>query len=544
MAVNIKTIGMIAGGVVIAFGAIVVMNIGASNRGGEGFNGGVSNQQFPRQLPEANADPFQVISDEEEAARRATSNSTLARDEVAASNGTMPSYTAPPVIQSQGSSGDANDPMAGAIVKGEGVSMPDTLAETAIEPVKAPEVEYKVPERQAAAAPVKSSGTYNPGTNELLLRGMMNGKTNQGISINSYGEPVGGRVPFTIMPFGDNSRGSSDGAAGLPVTQLPDAATQGGNPPSAAPAQPTVTRRPAITLQDQGASAPGATSAPAPAPEGTLRTINPDSPASYIEGALGVFGVSDSFAAVSREHDGDYDGRKPYQVAQIALDNNSRVYDTSRNAEGFGSGSLLLPGDQRYATLMYGFNSDDAAQLPVFVQLHDYQSESGAFLNGARMQGTLRLSKEAAVMEFDKLILQDGRVIEVSAMGISADQLRVGIKERVNRHTLARYSSLLVSGLIQGVGDVGQRIVDNRFDSGSSGTTIIIGDGSSTGDDDDGKFTDADRAAIAMGAVKPIGDAMASSAAQGFNRKPTVTAPAGFGLSIVFLEGLPLAQVQ
>lgn len=56
---NMKTILLISGGVVAAFGAIVVMNIAASNTDAENFGGGVSQQTLPRQLPESNADPFQ-----------------------------------------------------------------------------------------------------------------------------------------------------------------------------------------------------------------------------------------------------------------------------------------------------------------------------------------------------------------------------------------------------------------------------------------------------------------------------------------------------
>ena len=47
-----------------------------------------------------------------------------------------------------------------------------------------------------------------------------------------------------------------------------------------------------------------------------------------------------------------------------------------------------------------------------------------------------------------------------------------------------------------------------------------------------------------MGAVKPIGDELSAAAGEGFRRKPTVTAPAGFGFSIVFLDGLTFGQVQ
>lgn len=528
---NMKTIGLVSGGVVVAFVAIIGMNMAASNKDEESFAGGVSEQKLPRQLPESNADPFQVISDEDEAARRATSNRRIAEEEIR-KVGDLPAYTAPPVIQLEGSSGDGSDPMASALVDQEERPTPEELEQAVIEPVKPPEREYKVPETEGVAA----TTTTDPFTDAMIRRALMGNKFH-GVNIQTFNAPDGpGRVPMTLQEFKRSNRGQGGGTAGLPVSSLPEPAGSMTGTGSSRAGLPDPASQ--IVLPDQSASQPSSGSGD------VLRTIDPNTPSSYIEGALQDAIGGGAFAALSKEHDAEYEWRQPYKVAQsaIGIDNNSRIYDTSRNAMAFDAGTLILPGDQRYATLMYGFNSDDAAQLPVFAQLHDYGPASSAFLNGARVQGTLRLSTESAVMEFDKLILQDGRVVPIQAMGISQDQLRVGVFKNVNRHVLSRYSSLLVSGLIKGVGDVGTRIIENKYDRPDN--VIIIGDGANTDPYPDDEFSDADRAAIAMGAVKPIGDEMASAAAQGFRRPPTVTAPAGFGFSIVFLEGLTFGQVQ
>ena len=92
---NMKTILLASGGVGVAFAAIIGMNMAASTKDAESFAGGVSEQQLPRQLPESNADPFAVIADEDEAARRATSNRTIAKDELSKTEG-IAAYTAPP----------------------------------------------------------------------------------------------------------------------------------------------------------------------------------------------------------------------------------------------------------------------------------------------------------------------------------------------------------------------------------------------------------------------------------------------------------------
>lgn len=528
MAVNMKTIVLASVGTLTAFGAIIGMNVAASDSSTETFGGGVSQQTLPRQLPESHADPFQVISDEDEAARRATSNRKIAESE----SGGTPAYTAPPVIQLEGTFGDSSDPMAGALVKKvDPRPAPEALEVATIEPVAAPKREYKVPETPQATATPAPSSTSDPLAEAALRGALLNGR-HQAVSIQTYSPPQSRSVaPMVLQEF---KRSAGQGAsAALPTSALPD--------PAPSPVAPLPDPAPAIDLPqrtDAQPAQPGANSRSG----AILRTIDPNTPSSYIEGALIDRSGDAAFASFAKEHDADY--RSPYRTAQaaIGIDNNGRVYDTARNAMGFDAGTLILPGDQRFATLMYGFNSDDAAQLPVFAQLHDYGPASSAFLNGARVQGTLRLSDESAIIEFDKLVMQDGRIVPISAMGISVDQLRVGVFKNVNRHTISRYSSLLVSGLLKGVGDVGTRIIDNRYAKPEN--VIIIGDGATGTTTPSDSFTDADRAAIAMGAVKPIGDEMAAVAADGFSRKPTVTAPAGFGFSIVFLEGVTFDQVQ
>lgn len=542
---NMKTIALVSGGVVVAFGTIIAMNIGASSQTEASFDGGITAQRLSRQVPQANADPFQVISDENEAARRATSNRILADEAISSAQGALPSYTAPPVIHMEGSSGDSSDPMASALVSLDVTPKPELLEQVSIEPVVAPARDYKVQDRENVAetpavttAPTETAAApvVDPLDLELLRRALTPGRS-YGVSIQSYtGGRETGRAPLVIQQFDGSDASGAMGHGNFPNFRAPEPEE---------PQQPSATAEAEVSVPQSRIAQPELNREPEPAGGGVLRSIDPAAPFSYTEGALQDAMGFDSFAALSQKHDGAYDWRKPYQVAQatIGIDNNSRIYDTARNAMAFDAGALVLPGDQRYATLMFGFNSDDAAQLPVFAQLHDYGPASSAFLNGARVQGNLRLSEESAVMEFDRLILQDGRVIPITAMGISADQLRVGVFKNVNRHTLSRYSSLLVSGLIKGVGDVGSQIIENRY-ANNSGTTIIIGDGASAGDKNDGTFTDADRAAIAMGAVRPIGNELAAASRTGFTRKPTVTAPAGFGFSIVFLDGLTFGQVQ
>ncbi len=216
----------------------------------------------------------------------------------------------------------------------------------------------------------------------------------------------------------------------------------------------------------------------------------------------------------------------------LGVDAGARIYDTARNNDSEATGSIIIrEGDMRYATLVYGYNSDDAQQAPIFATLHDFGDNGGpGYLDGARLMGTLKLSRTSAVIEFTKVIHQDGRTFPISAIAIKDDLTRIGVAGKVNRHTIERYGSLFVAGLLQGAGQAGQLLLD---DGNNGGTTIIIGDGSSADSSTESDLTDAEKVAIAS--VLPIGESLAGVAEQGFNRPPTITAPPGYGMGIVFL---------
>ena len=228
------------------------------------------------------------------------------------------------------------------------------------------------------------------------------------------------------------------------------------------------------------------------------------------------------------------------QQGPLGVDTGSRIYDTARNGDAAtGSNIIIREGDMSYATLLYGYNSDDAQQAPIFATLHDYGDRGGpSYLDGTRLQGVLKLSRESAVIEFTKAIHPDGRSFPISAIAVSPDLDRVGVAGNVDRHVIERYSSLFLGGLLQGVGQAGQLLLD---DGGNSGTTIIIGDNSNV-QSSSGDLSDGEKVAIAS--LLPIGNNLASVAEQGFNRPPTVTAPGGFRVGIGFLEPITWEDIK
>lgn len=154
---NLKTILIIFVGLLSVAGAVIAMSIGSGSS--SSFEGGMAGSTLPRAIPQGRAGLFDKVP-AEEADNRATINNTLAQEALAAQD--LKAYTAAPVIQIEGTSGDGKDPMAGAIVSQEegaeeesslfGFRMPFSLPVDAIDPeievATAPNVNYKVQEQE------------------------------------------------------------------------------------------------------------------------------------------------------------------------------------------------------------------------------------------------------------------------------------------------------------------------------------------------------------------------------------------------------------
>lgn len=189
---------------------------------------------------------------------------------------------------------------------------------------------------------------------------------------------------------------------------------------------------------------------------------------------------------------------------------------------------LARSGDIIMARLLYGFNSDDVRGLPIYAVISDFLPNGAVGpLNGARIQGQVAYSQNNAAIIFDSIVLENGREFDIGAIAVSAENGRTGVADRVNRHVLARYGSLFLAGIIQGVGEVAQiRLADDN-----NGDTIIINEGGGTVNVDNDEPSDGE---ILAGALAPVGRQLSSAAARGFNRPPTISAPAGMPFALVF----------
>ncbi|NGM38051.1 MULTISPECIES: DotG/IcmE/VirB10 family protein [Methylobacterium] len=194
----------------------------------------------------------------------------------------------------------------------------------------------------------------------------------------------------------------------------------------------------------------------------------------------------------------------------------------------FGPGvrhaTVARAGDVAYAVLDRGFNSDDPG-APIFATIVDLdERQQPGPLNGIRLMGQIVYSQTQASIRFTTMILQDGRQGPMQAIAITVDQARTGVAEDVDNHVLERYGGLVVAGLLQGVGQVGQQLTQLN-------TQTVLGNGFAV---QSGR--NIDWITAGMGATLPVGQAMTSAAARSFSRPPTLSSPVNFPIGIVFLQ--------
>lgn len=196
---------------------------------------------------------------------------------------------------------------------------------------------------------------------------------------------------------------------------------------------------------------------------------------------------------------------------------------------GAASGPVILaakPGDVFYATLKVGFNSEDPRGLPVYATIHD-QRANGSYgpLHGGVLAGNVTYSNDQAAVTFKQMTLRDGRTAAVQAMAATLDEVRPGVAANVDRHTLSRWSGLVVGSLIQGLGQAGQDLVRND-------TQTTISDGFATTSGREG----IDWQKVGLATLQPLGSNLSQVMARNFQRKPTMSSPAGTDVGIVFLQ--------
>jgi len=195
---------------------------------------------------------------------------------------------------------------------------------------------------------------------------------------------------------------------------------------------------------------------------------------------------------------------------------------------------LARTGDVIFARLDRGLNSDDPG-APVIVSLDDviYDPRSGTRngpLTGMRLVGAISYSDRQSAISFSQLVTVTGQHFPIKAIAVSESQARTGIAADVDRHTLSRYAGLFAASILQGAGQVANQLVQNN-------RSVTVVDGAVVSAANPVNYWQA-----GVAALQPLGNNLAGAAGQAFNRPPTMTAPAGMGLGIVFLTPVILPK--
>lgn len=195
---------------------------------------------------------------------------------------------------------------------------------------------------------------------------------------------------------------------------------------------------------------------------------------------------------------------------------------------------LARTGDVIFGRLDRGFNSDDPS-APIIITLDDvvYDPVQGSRpgpLTGMRLVGQITYSDTQSAISFNQIVTNTGRQFPITAIAVSESDARTGIATKVNKHTWSRYAGLFASSLLQGAGQVANQLVQNN-------RTVSVSDGVVTSGANSVNYGQA-----AVAALQPLGNNLASIAGQHFSRPPTMTAPAGTGLGVVFLAPVVLPK--
>lgn len=204
------------------------------------------------------------------------------------------------------------------------------------------------------------------------------------------------------------------------------------------------------------------------------------------------------------------------------------------------SGTLIEFGEMRFASLTYGFNSDNPRGLPIIATMSDIlpNGRSGPFDN-AVLRGAVQYSENNASIVFDTARLASGEQVQIEAIAVAGREGTTGVADRVNRHVVARYGSLFLAGLIKGVGEVGQ--IRLAGEAATNPTIIVDGTNNTVNIPASDELSNGE---VLAGALKPVGDNLSDAAARGFNRPHTISAPAGMPFAIVFVSTVTSEDIQ
>ena len=177
--------------------------------------------------------------------------------------------------------------------------------------------------------------------------------------------------------------------------------------------------------------------------------------------------------------------------------------------------AIIKAGSTAFATLDSEANTDDGRTVLATVR-------SGKW-KGSKLIGQIEQAYNNMSLTFTIMAPQDDRpTMRVRAVALREADAKLGMAEKIDHHTLSRYSALAAAALLQGAGRVYQQPV---------GTTIVTNGGVVTTTEEP-----TDRRVVGA-AVGELGMAIGSEIRRrGFNQPSTYSTPAETGFVLYFLE--------
>jgi len=186
-----------------------------------------------------------------------------------------------------------------------------------------------------------------------------------------------------------------------------------------------------------------------------------------------------------------------------------------------GLGEILRPaGSMLYAVTRHRMNTDYGKD--VIVDLVGLQPEDPLF--GGRLIGAYELKYDNMVVEFSKLVLPTGELLDVKAIALDPKTADAGIGGDVDHHYWYRYGGLFLASLLEGtaeaMGDTGTREESTSITGTRTSTSGLEGD------------------KLVLASLGKVGEEFSSIFAEQASRPSTVTKEAGDDMAVILFESI------
>ncbi len=207
----------------------------------------------------------------------------------------------------------------------------------------------------------------------------------------------------------------------------------------------------------------------------------------------------------------------------IQAPNNPAAPGGSTNTSSVQRTPFIKAGSIMYAQLDAEIDTDDGG--PVMATIY------GGKLAGAKLLGQVEKGNDNIRLAFRTVSPNDASkgTFGIDAVALRTEDAKQGLATSINRHTISRYSSLIFSSALAGVGDA--------FANRQYGTVTQLGNGTTVIAQND---TVNDREIIGN-AVGRVGQNLSGEIMQrGFNRATTYKVARGTGVAVYFMTDIYL----